>query len=411
MTPEQQPTLSMPQAFIYDAVRTPRGKGKQSGSLHEVKPIDLLGTCLQGLQQRNQLDTTEIEDVVMGCVTPVDEQGYNIAKSAALYCGWSDSVAGFQLNRYCASGLEAINLAAMQIGAGWGQLLVAGGVESMSRVPMGSDGGALLFDPEVLNKVGHIPQGVSADLIATIEGFSRAELDAYAFASQQRAAQAWEQGYFAQSVLPIKDRNGLTILDKDEHIRPETTLETLAALPPAFERIGAQGFDDMAIQKYPFVEKIKHLHTAGNSSGIVDGAAAVLVGSAEKGKALGMKPRAKILAAATVSVEPVIMLTGPAPAAQKALKMAGMATQDIELWEMNEAFASPVLKFQRDMDIDLDILNVNGGAIAMGHPLGATGAMLLGTLLDELERRNLSTGLVAMCVGGGMGIATIIERV
>ena len=401
----------MPQAFIYDAVRTPRGKGKRSGSLHEVKPIDLLGTCLQGLQERNQLDTAEVEDVIMGCVTPIDEQGYNIAKSAALYSGWADSVAGMQLNRYCASGLEAINLAAMQIGAGWGELLVAGGVESMSRVPMGSDGGAMLFDPEVLNKVGHIPQGVSADLIATIEGFSREELDAYALASQQRAARAWEEGYFSRSVLPIKDRNGVSILDKDEHIRPNTTMDSLAGLAPAFASIGHQGFDDMAVQKYPFVEKINHQHTAGNSSGIVDGAAAVLVGSPEKGKALGLKPRAKILAAATVSVEPVIMLTGPAPAAEKALQRAGMNKTDIDLWEMNEAFASPVLKFQRDLDLSDDILNVNGGAIAMGHPLGATGAMLLGTLLDELERRDLNTGLVAMCVGGGMGIATIIERV
>ncbi|MAT54781.1 MAG: acetyl-CoA acetyltransferase [Saprospirales bacterium] len=401
----------MPQAFIYDAVRTPRGKGKRSGSLHEVKPIDLLGTCLNGLQERNQLDTAEVEDVIMGCVTPIDEQGYNIAKSAALYSGWADSVAGMQLNRYCASGLEAINLAAMQIGAGWGELLVAGGVESMSRVPMGSDGGAMLFDPEVLNKVGHIPQGVSADLIATIEGFSREELDAYALASQQRAARAWKEGYFSRSVLPIKDRNGVSILDKDEHIRPNTTMDSLAGLAPAFASIGHQGFDDMAIQKYPFVEKINHLHTAGNSSGIVDGAAAVLVGSAEKGKTLGLKPRAKILAVATVSVEPVIMLTGPAPAAEKALQRAGMNKTDIDLWEMNEAFASPVLKFQRDLDLADDILNVNGGAIAMGHPLGATGAMLLGTLLDELERRDLNTGLVAMCVGGGMGIATIIERV
>ncbi len=379
--------------------------------MHEVKPIDLLGTCLRGIQERNQLDTAEVEDVIMGCVTPIDEQGYNIAKSAALYSGWADSVAGMQLNRYCASGLEAVNLAAMQIGAGWGRLLVAGGVESMSRVPMGSDGGAMLFDPEVLTRVGHIPQGVAADLIATIEGFTREQLDTVALASQQRAAAAWEKGYFAPSVLPIKDRNGLTILDKDEHIRPESTLETLGNLPPAFERIGHQGFDDMAIQKYPFVEKIHHLHTAGNSSGIVDGAAAVLVGSAESGKSLGLKPRAKILAAATVSVEPVIMLTGPAPAARKALKMAGLNVSDIDLWEMNEAFASPLLKFQKDLDLPADILNVNGGAIAMGHPLGATGAMLLGTLLDELERRDLTTGLVAMCVGGGMGIATIIERV
>lgn len=401
----------MPQAFIFDAVRTPRGKGKPTGALHEVKPIDLLVTCLRGLQERNQLATSEVEDVLIGCVTPIDEQGYNIAKSAVLYCGWDEKVAGMQLNRYCASGLEAINLAAMQIASGCGDLLVAGGVESMSRVPMGSDGGALLFDPEVLNKVGYIPQGVSADLIATIEGFSREELDSYALASQQRAALAWENGYFSKSVLPIKDRNGLTILDKDQNIRPDTTLESLAALPPAFEEMGKMGFDDVAIQKYPFVEKIRHLHTAGNSSGVVDGAAAVLLGTEAKGRALGLKARAKILAVATVSVEPVIMLTGPAPAARKALQRAGMNISDIDLWEINEAFASVVLKFQRDLDLPGDVLNVNGGAIAMGHPLGATGSMLMSTLLDELERRELSTGLVAMCVGGGMGIATIIERV
>ncbi len=401
----------MAQAFIYDAVRTPRGKGKHTGSLYEVKPIDLLRTCLDAIQARNALDTSLVEDLIIGCVTPVGDQGYNIAKAAALYAGWADSVAGIQINRYCASGLEAVNLASMQIASGWAKLLVAGGVESMSRVPMGSDGGALLFDPEVISKTGHIPQGISADLIATLEGYTREQLDAYALLSQQRASRAWQAGYFQKSIVPICDRNGLLVLEKDEHLRPQTTMEALAALPAAFEKIGAAGFDEMAKMKYPIVERIQHLHTAGNSSGIVDGASAVLIGSADMADSLGVKPRARILAAATVSVEPVIMLTGPAPAARKALRLAGMNPSDIDLWEMNEAFSAPVLKFQQEMDLDIEKLNVNGGAIAMGHPLGATGAMLLGTLLDELERRDLQTGLVTLCVGGGMGIATIIERV
>lgn len=401
----------MPQAYIYDAVRTPRGKGKRSGSLYEVKPIDLLRTCLDALRQRNDLDTSQVEDLIIGCVTPVGDQGYNIAKAAALFAGWADSVAGIQINRYCASGLEAVNLASMQIASGWSQLIVAGGVESMSRVPMGSDGGALLIDPEVINKTGHVPQGISADLIATLEGYTREQLDAYALLSQQRAARAWENGWFCRSIVPIRDRNGLLILDRDEHIRPETTIEALAVLPPAFEALGASGFDEMAKMKYPIVERIEHLHTAGNSSGIVDGASAVLVGNEEMASVLGQKPRARILAAATVSVEPVIMLTGPAPAARKALRIAGMEVKDIDLWEMNEAFSAPVLKFQQELDLDIERLNVNGGAIAMGHPLGATGAMLLSTLLDELERRDLNTGLVTLCVGGGMGIATIIERI
>lgn len=401
----------MAQAFIYDAVRTPRGKGKHTGSLYEVKPIDLLRTCLDAIQARNALDTSLVEDLIIGCVTPVGDQGYNIAKAAALYAGWADSVAGIQINRYCASGLEAVNLASMQIASGWAKLLVAGGVESMSRVPMGSDGGALLFDPEVISKTGHIPQGISADLIATLEGYTREQLDAYALLSQQRASRAWQAGYFQKSIVPICDRNGLLVLEKDEHLRPQTTMEALAALPAAFEKIGAAGFDEMAKMKYPIVERIQHLHTAGNSSGIVDGASAVLIGSADMADSLGVKPRARILAATTVSVEPVIMLTGPAPAARKALRLAGMNPSDIDLWEMNEAFSAPVLKFQQEMDLDIEKLNVNGGAIAMGHPLGATGAMLLGTLLDELERRDLQTGLVTLCVGGGMGIATIIERV
>ncbi len=402
----------MKYAYIYDALRTPRGKGKPGGSLYEVKPLDLLNACLQALQKRNHLDTALVDDLIIGCVTPVGDQGYNVAKAALLYAGWPDSVPGFQLNRYCSSGLEAVNLAAMKITSGWEHLIVAGGVESMSRIPMGSDGGALLFDPEVINKVSHIPQGVSADLIATLEGFTREMVDTYALQSQIRAKTAWENGWFSKSIVPIYDPNGMLILDKDEHLRPDSTLESLMALRPAFTKLGKMGFDEMAIQKYPMVERIEHVHTAGNASGIVDGAALVLVGSEEMGKKLDLKPRARIRSVATVSVEPTIMLTGPAPASRKALERAGgMTVADIDLWEMNEAFSSPVLKFQKEMGLDGQTVNVNGGAIAMGHPLGATGAMLLGTLLDELERRDLNTGLVTLCVGGGMGVATIIERV
>ena len=338
-------------------------------------------------------------------------QGANIAKASLLYAGWSDAVAGLQINRSCASGLEAVNLGAMKIRSGWEDIIVAGGLESMSRIPMESDGGALLFDPDVSNAVNYVPQGISADLIATIEGYTREDLDAYALQSQQRAALAWKKGYFDNSVIPIHDENGLLVLEKDEHLRPTSTMESLANLNPAFQKVGEAGYNAHALQKYPFVEKINHLHTAGNSSGIVDGAALVLLGTKEKGKALGLKPRARILSVGTVSTEPTIMLQGPAPATEKALKRAGMKPTDIDLWEMNEAFASPVLKFQNSLNIDNTKLNVNGGAIAMGHPLGATGAMLLGTLLDELERQNLSTGLVTLCVGGGMGVATIIERV
>ena len=401
----------MTDAYIFDALRTPRGKGKNTGALYEVKPIELLAHTLNALQNRNELDTSQVDDALIGCVTPVDDQGADIAKAALLYAGWNEVVAGVQLNRFCGSGLESVNLAAMKIRSGWEDLLVAGGVESMSRVPMGSDGGALLYDPEVTSKIGYVPQGISADLIATIEGFSREKLDAYALQSQQRAAQAWEAERFQKSIVPIRDKNGLLILDRDEHFRPETSLERLATLPAAFEKLGSYGFDEMALHKYPTVEKIKHLHTAGNSSGIVDGAALVLIGSEEKGKALGLKARARIRSAAIVGSEPTIMLTGPAPASRKALEKAGMKPADIDLWEVNEAFAAVVLRFQREMGISEDILNVNGGAIALGHPLGATGAMLLGTLLDELERRDLNTGLVSMCIGGGMGIATVIERV
>ncbi|MEM1318688.1 MAG: acetyl-CoA C-acetyltransferase [Bacteroidota bacterium] len=401
----------MNEAYIFDALRTPRGKGKTSGALHEVKPINLLISCLDALKERNGLDTTEVDDLLVGCVSPINDQGANIAKAALLYAGWADSVAGMQLNRFCASGLETINTAAARIRSGWDQLIVAGGVESMSRVKMESDGGALLFDSEVMISSGYLPQGISADLIATIEGFTREQLDAYALQSQQRAAAAWDNQRFQSSIIPIYDQNELLVLDRDEYLRPNTTAEKLASLAPAFAAIGDWGFDAMALKKYPTVARLKHLHTAGNSSGIVDGAALVLVGSPEKGEALGLRPRARIRAVGTVGSEPTIMLQGPTPATQKALKNAGMTRQDIDLWEMNEAFAAPVLKYQQDMQIDPEYLNVNGGAIAMGHPLGATGAMLLGTLLDELELRDLNVGLVSLCVGGGMGIATIIERI
>ena len=397
-------------AHIFDALRTPRGDGKSKGALYEVKPVDLLTTCLNALKERNNLDTKAVDDVVIGCVTPIDDQGYNIAKAGLLHAGWDQSIGGMQISRYCASGLEAVNLAAMKIRSGWEHLVVAGGIESMSRVPMGSDGGPTKYDPEIIAKIGYIPQGISADLIATIEGFDREMLDQYALNSHQRAKKAQEAGYFKNALIPIYDRNGLLILNRDERVRTENKLEDLLALRPAFLERGQKGYDNVARQKYPMIEAVKHVHTAGNSCGIVDGAALVLVGSEKKGKELGLKSRAKILSVGVVSVEPTIMLTGPTPASLKALQQAGMKAKDIDLWECNEAFAAVVLKFQRDLAIDDDRLNVNGGAIAMGHPLGATGAMLLGTLLDELERRDLSTGLVTLPVGGGMGVATIIER-
>jgi acetyl-CoA C-acetyltransferase len=401
----------MSEAYIYDALRTPRAKGKSSGSFYELKPIYLLSTVLQALEERNALDTARVDDVILGCVGPINDQGFNIAKAAVMHAGWSDQVGGMQINRYCASGLESVNLAAMKVKSGWDQLIVAGGTESMSRVPMGSDGGALLHDPEVISQLNYVPQGISADLIATMGGFSRQAVDEYAWQSQQRAAQATEAGYFKASLIPIHDQNGLLILDRDELIRPDTDLEQLCRLPAAFASLGAKGFDAMALHKYPEVEKINHVHTAGNASGIVDGAALVLIGSKEAGKAMHLKPRARIVSASNISVEPTIMLTGPVPAAKKALKRAGMQASDIDLWECNEAFAAVVLHFLQEMDLDPVLVNVNGGAIAMGHPLGATGAMLLGTLLDELERRDLQTGLVTLCVGGGMGVATVIERV
>ena len=401
----------MSDALIYDTLRTPRAKGKSSGAFYELKPIDLLVVLLKKLQERQQLDTQAVDDLVLGCVTPVNDQGANIAKAALLYANWHQEVAGMQINRFCASGLEAVNLAAMKIRAGWDELVVAGGVESMSRVPMGSDGGALLYDPEVIMALSYVPQGISADLIATLENYPRETLDQYALRSQQRAHHAIESGYFDQSIIPIHDQNGLLVLEKDQHPRPSTTMEGLSLLPPAFASLGEAGFDAIALRKYPQAGQIQHLHTAGNSSGIVDGAALVLVGNKPIGQSLGLTPRAKIVSVGTVGSEPTIMLDGPAAAARKALKKANMQVKDIDLWEMNEAFASPVLKFQRTLDIPDEKLNVNGGAIALGHPLGATGAMLLGSLLDELERRDLQTGLVTLCVGGGMGVATIIERV
>ena len=400
------------EAYIYESIRTPRSKGKSSGELHEVKPIDLVVTLMDELVKRTDLDTAEVNDVVLGCVTPIGDQGADIAKAAAQKAGWDLDVPGMQLNRFCASGLEAVNLGAMKVRSGWEELVVTGGVESLSRVPMGSDGGAWVVDPQTNYDTYFVPQGIGADLIATLEGFSRLDVDKFALQSQQRASFARENGYFDRSVIPVKDMNGLTILAQDSYIRPDTTLEGLGNLGPAFEMPGAMGFDFVAQQKYPYVEEINHVHTAGNSSGIVDGAALVLIGTEEKGQALGLTPRARVRSAALVGTDPTIMLTGPGPAAKKALKLAGMTADDIDLWEINEAFASVVMRFMRDLGIgSAENVNVNGGAIAMGHPLGATGAMLLGTVLDEMERTDCQTGLIALCVGGGMGIATIIERV
>lgn len=401
----------MREAYIYDTVRTPRGRGKKNGSLHEVRSIELLAQLFKALSKRNEgLDTANVDDVVLGCVTPIGEQGGDIAKIAASYSGWNEAVAGVQINRFCASGLEAVNMAAMKIRSGWEDLVVAGGVEAMSRIPMGSDGGAWYADPRVNSALGFIPQGVSADLIATIEKFDRETVDRYALRSHQLASKAQKNGYFSKSLIPITDQNGLTILNHDETIREDASMESLAKLKPSFEAVGEMAFDAVAQLKYTSVEKIHHVHTPGNSSGIVDGAALTLIGSKEAGDKAGLKPRAKIVSAAVTSSEPTIMLTGPAYAARKALKLAGMTTKDIDIYEMNEAFASAVLRFQRDLDIDENILNVNGGAIAMGHPLGATGSILIATVLDELERTGKSTGLITLCVGGGMGIATIIER-
>jgi acetyl-CoA C-acetyltransferase len=400
----------MAEAMVFDAIRTPRGRGKSSGSLYEVKPISLLTGVLKEMQKRHDLDTSQVDDVVMGCVTPVGEQGSCIAKTAALAAGWDWHAAGVQLNRFCASGLEAVNMAAQKVRSGWEDLVVAGGVESMSRVPLGSDRGPWATDPQTAFDTAFIPQGISADLIATLEGFSRDMVDEYAVRSQQRAGGAREAGRFKKSVVPVMDELGDVILDHDEFIRPQTTRDGLASLKPSFEQMGGMGYDAVAIQRYPQVERIRHVHTAGNSSGIVDGAAAVLIGSEEKGKALGLTPRARIVAAALSGADPTIMLTGPMPAARKALAKAGMKIEQIDLFEVNEAFAVVPMKFMKELNVDAEIVNVNGGSIAMGHPLGATGAMILGTLIDELERRKLRYGLATLCVGGGMGIATIVER-
>ncbi|MHC8391149.1 acetyl-CoA C-acetyltransferase [Pseudomonas sp. MDT2-39-1] len=400
----------MTQALIFDALRTPRGKGKADGALHSVKPVNLVAGLFTALQQRTSLDTSQVDDVVLGCVTPIGDQGSDIAKTAAQVADWDVSVSGVQINRFCASGLEAVNLGAMKVRSGFEDLVVVGGVESMSRVPMGSDGGAWALDPETNLHSHFTPQGVGADLIATIEGFSRQDVDAYALHSQQKAARARANGSFNKSLVPVQDQNGIILLDHDEFIRAESTLEGLGKLKPSFEMMGLMGFDATALRVYSQVERINHVHTPGNSSGIVDGAALMLIGSEAKGRALGLQPRARIVATAVTSTDPTIMLTGPAPATRKALAKAGLRVEDIDLFEVNEAFASVVLKFIKDMAIDPDKVNVNGGSIAMGHPLGATGCAILGTLLDELETRRLRYGLATLCVGGGMGIATIIER-
>jgi acetyl-CoA C-acetyltransferase len=402
-----------PQAFVYDAIRTPRGRGKSNGSLYEVKPVDLIVGLLETVKERNPgLDPARVDDVVLGVVTPTGEQGGDIAKAAALAAGYPETVGGVQLNRFCASGLDAVNQAAMRVRSGFEDLILAGGVESMSRVPMGSDGGAWAMDPATALTNSYVPQGIGADLIATLGGWTREDVDAFASESQARAAKAQANGYFDRSVIPVKDVNGLTILERDEFIRPGTTVQSLSTLKPSFAAIGDQGgFDSVALEKYHWVEEIDHVHHAGNSSGIVDGAALVVVGTEQVGGDLGLTPRARILSAAVSGSDPTIMLTGPAPASRKALARAGLDPADIDLYEMNEAFAAVALRFMRDLDLPHEKVNVNGGAIAMGHPLGATGAMILGTLIDELERRDLRYGLATLCVGGGMGIATVVERI
>ncbi len=402
----------VPQAYVYDAIRTPRGKGKKDGSLHEVKPVDLVVTLLDEVRKRHDsFDPERVDDVVLGCVSPIGDQGGDIAKTAALAAGYPETTSGVQLNRFCASGLEAVNQAAARIRSGWEDMILAGGVESMSRVPMGSDGGSWASDPATAFDTSFVPQGIGADLIATLEGWSREDVDAFAAESQHRAAKAQANGFFDSSVVPVKDDNGLTVLERDEFIRPGTTVEGLAGLKPSFQFHGDLGFDNVALEKYHWVEKINHVHHAGNSSGIVDGAALVAIGSEQVGKDLGLTPRARFVSAAVSGADPTIMLTGPAPAARKALAKAGLKPEDIDLYEINEAFAAVAMRFTRDLGLDPEIVNVNGGAIAMGHPLGATGAMILGTLIDELERRDLKRGLATLCVGGGMGIATVVELV
>ena len=401
----------MTDCFVYDHVRTPRGRGKASGALHDITPLQLATQVLEALRDRNELDTALVDDVVLGCVAPVGEQGSDIARAAVLNADYEESVAGVQINRFCASGLEATNMAAAQVMSGQSGMAIGGGVESMSRVPMGSDGGAWPSNPELAFKSYFVPQGISADLIATKFGFSRDDVDAYSVESQKRASKSWEDGRFKKSVVPVKDQIGLTVLDHDEHMRPDTTMQSLASLDPSFAGIGEFGFDSVINQRYPEVEKVVHVHHAGNSSGIVDGAGAILLGSKDAGASAGLKPRARIKAFASIGTEPSIMLTGPESVAAKALKNAGMSKDDIDLWELNEAFAAVVLRFMQAHDIDHDKLNVCGGAIALGHPLGATGAMILGTVIDELERRDLNTAMALLCVGAGMGTATIVERV
>ena len=403
----------MADAYIFDAVRTPRGKGKKSGSLHEITALSLLTQQLEAIRDRNDLDTSKVDDVVIGCVSPVGEQGADIARVASIAAEYAETAAGVTINRFCASGLEAVNMGAAKVMSGMSDMVVAGGIESMSRVPMGSDGGAMAVDPSFAYETYMVPQGISADLIASKYGFSRDDCDAYAVESQKRAKAAWDEGRFSKGIVPVKDQLGVTILDHDEHMRPGTDMQSLGALNPSFVGMGTTmpGFDFVALQKYPELEKITHVHHAGNSSGIVDGAAAVLIGTKEMGEALGLKARAKIRSFAEIGSEPTIMLTGPEFVAAKALKKAGMSADDIDLWELNEAFASVVLRFMQAHNIDHNVINVNGGAIAMGHPLGATGAMILGTMVDELERSDKETSLVTLCVGGGMGAATIIERV
>lgn len=403
----------MADAYIFDAVRTPRGKGKKNGSLHEITALSLLTQQLEALRDRNDLDTSKVDDIIMGCVSPVGEQGADIARVASITAGYDEKAAGVTINRFCASGLEAVNMGAAKVMSGMSDMIVAGGIEHMSRVPMGSDGGAMGVDPQFAYEHYMVPQGISADLIATKYGFSRDDADAYAVESQKRTAAAWDEGRFSKSVVPVKDQLGVTILAKDEHMRPGTDMQSLGSLNPSFVGMGQvmPGFDFVALQKYPELEKINHIHHAGNSSGIVDGAAAVLIGSKEMGEALGLKARARIKSFAEIGSEPTIMLTGPEFVAAKALKKAGMEVGDIDLYELNEAFASVVLRFMQAHNISHDKMNVNGGAIAMGHPLGATGAMILGTMVDELERSDKETSLITLCVGGGMGSATIIERV
>jgi acetyl-CoA C-acetyltransferase len=401
----------MTDCFLFDAVRTPRGKGRPNGALHTIPPIDLATTVLRALVDRSELDSGEIEDLILGVVEPVMEQGGNIARIAALHAGFDERVPGMQVNRFCASGLVAANIAAAQVMSGQAQLTVGGGVESMSRVPMGASRGPWATDPQVASGTKFVPQGISADLLATLYGYSREDCDALAARSQARAAAAWEEDRFHRSIVPVTDRNGVLVLDCDEHMRPGTTAESLGQLKPSFVSMGRDyGFDEVALSRYPQLERIEHVHHAGNSSGIVDGAAAVLLGSEEAGERLGLTPRARIRSFASIGSEPTIMLSGPADAAERALKRGGMQASDIDLWEINEAFAAVVLRFVDALGLDHDIVNVNGGAIALGHPLGATGAMILGTVLDELERRDLQTGCVALCVGAGMGTATVIER-